>query len=56
MFAQQVGAKMTHIPYKGAGPAVTDLVAGRVDMFNTPLILAAPRIVLGPALALAQFG
>ena len=35
MFAQQVGAKMTHVPYKGAGPAVTDLVAGRVDMFNT---------------------
>jgi tripartite-type tricarboxylate transporter receptor subunit TctC len=35
MFAQQVGTKMTHVPYKGAGAAVTDLVAGRVDMFNT---------------------
>jgi tripartite-type tricarboxylate transporter receptor subunit TctC len=35
MFAQQVGVKMTHVPYKGAGAAVTDLVAGRISMFNT---------------------
>jgi tripartite-type tricarboxylate transporter receptor subunit TctC len=27
---------MTHIPYRGAGPAVTDVIAGRVDViFNT---------------------
>ncbi|KAF1048366.1 tripartite tricarboxylate transporter substrate binding protein [Xylophilus sp.] len=27
------GAKATHIPYRGTGPAVTDLVAGNVDLF-----------------------
>ena len=35
MFAQMVGAKMVHVPYKGSGLAVTDHVAGRVDVFNT---------------------
>jgi tripartite-type tricarboxylate transporter receptor subunit TctC len=27
------GIEMTHVPYRGAGPAFTDLIAGRVDMF-----------------------
>jgi len=32
MFASAAGIKMTHIPYKGAGPALTDLVAGNIDV------------------------
>ena len=33
--AQQSGYKLSHIPYKGAGPAVADLIAGHVLMGNT---------------------
>jgi tripartite-type tricarboxylate transporter receptor subunit TctC len=36
LFKRRAGIEMTHIPYRGAGPAITDVIAGRVDvMFNT---------------------
>ncbi len=36
LFQKSVGVPMTHVPYRGAGPAMPDLVAGRVDfMFST---------------------
>jgi tripartite-type tricarboxylate transporter receptor subunit TctC len=35
LFLQMVNAKMLHVPYKGAGPAVVDLIAGHVATFNT---------------------
>jgi tripartite-type tricarboxylate transporter receptor subunit TctC len=31
IFQRRAGIKMTHVPYKGAGPAVTDLIGGSVD-------------------------
>jgi len=31
MFRQVSGVPMTHVPYRGAGPAVNDLVAGNID-------------------------
>lgn len=37
MFAQKVGIKIQHVPYKGAGPALNDLIGGHVQMFfSTP--------------------
>jgi len=37
MLEQQAGIQMTHIPYKGTGPALTDLLGGQVDLtFGTP--------------------
>jgi tripartite-type tricarboxylate transporter receptor subunit TctC len=36
------GFRMTHVPYRGAGPAFTDLLAGRIQV-----LLAAPPTVLG---------
>ncbi len=37
LFAQEVGAKLDLIPYRGAAPAITDLLGGNVDLFfGTP--------------------
>jgi tripartite-type tricarboxylate transporter receptor subunit TctC len=36
LFKRMAGIDMTHVPYRGAGPAVIDLIPGRLDMmFNT---------------------
>ncbi len=36
LFKRTAGIEMTHVPYRGAGPALNDLIPGRVDMmFNT---------------------
>jgi tripartite-type tricarboxylate transporter receptor subunit TctC len=45
MFRQQSGADITHIPYKGSAPAVTDLVAGHVQLMfdNLPTVLEQVR-------------
>jgi tripartite-type tricarboxylate transporter receptor subunit TctC len=32
---QQAGGKMIHVPYKGSGPAVVDLMGGNIDVFIT---------------------
>jgi tripartite-type tricarboxylate transporter receptor subunit TctC len=32
LFASMAGVKMNHIPYKGTGPAMTDLIGGQVDL------------------------
>jgi tripartite-type tricarboxylate transporter receptor subunit TctC len=36
LFASVTGIKLLHIPYKGTGPAVTDLLGGRIDMMFAP--------------------
>jgi tripartite-type tricarboxylate transporter receptor subunit TctC len=47
------GIEMVHVPYRGSGPAITDLIAGRIDVFfdNLPSIL--PHIRAGSVRALA---
>jgi len=41
LFAQRTGVKMTHIPYKGSGPATMDLIGGQAQVFfaTVPTIL-----------------
>jgi tripartite-type tricarboxylate transporter receptor subunit TctC len=41
LFAQRTGARMTHIPYKGSGPATIDLIGGQAQVFfaTVPTIL-----------------
>jgi tripartite-type tricarboxylate transporter receptor subunit TctC len=36
MVKQQAGLNILHIPYKGSGPAITDLISGQVDSFFAP--------------------
>ena len=47
------GAKLVHVPYKGAGPAMTDLLGGQVDLYFSSLTAAAPMIRSGKLRALA---
>lgn len=52
-FKQQLGIDMVHVPYKGAGPAVADLIAGHIPAISTTLTTAAGQIKGGKARALA---
>jgi tripartite-type tricarboxylate transporter receptor subunit TctC len=51
--ARQEGYKVSHIPYKGAGAAITDLVAGHVKLGTLTFSTAAEQIRAGRVLALA---
>jgi tripartite-type tricarboxylate transporter receptor subunit TctC len=51
--AREEGYKVSHIPYKGAGPALTDLIAGHVKLGTMTFSSAAEQIRAGRVLALA---
>lgn len=56
MLEQQAGIQMTHIPYKGTGPAIQDLLGNQVDLtFGTPPPFI-PHIQSGKMRALAVTG
>lgn len=50
---QMIGSKMVHVPYRGAGPALNDLLAGKVDLFITTPPSAVGHIRSGALKALA---
>jgi tripartite-type tricarboxylate transporter receptor subunit TctC len=56
MFLQLTGVDMIHIPYKGSGPAVTDLLAGQVMMMFDNIPSSLPHIKAGKLRALATTG
>ena len=56
LFQQSTGIKLTHIPYKGAPLAMTDLISGRVDMMFDNLPTVLPNIRGGKLRALAIAG
>jgi tripartite-type tricarboxylate transporter receptor subunit TctC len=52
LLSQAAGIKLTHVPYRGAAPAVQDLVAGQVDMMFIDFATARSQIS-GPIQAIA---
>ena len=53
MFASAVGVEMTHIPYKGSVPMMTELVAGQLQLSFSSVPTALPHIKSGRLRALA---
>ena len=39
-----MGTKVTHVPYRGAGPAMQDLIGGRIDYITEQISTATPQI------------
>jgi len=56
LFKQAAGIDMVHVPYKGGGPAMTDLLGGRVTMYPAVPSTALPHIQAGKVRALAVTG
>jgi tripartite-type tricarboxylate transporter receptor subunit TctC len=53
LFKSRTGVFMTHIPYRGSGPALLDLVAGNTDVMFDNLPSALPQIKSGKLKAFA---
>jgi tripartite-type tricarboxylate transporter receptor subunit TctC len=53
LFNSQAGLRMTHVPYKGGGPAVAAVMGGEVTAMLAPMQLAAPNLRGGKLRALA---
>jgi tripartite-type tricarboxylate transporter receptor subunit TctC len=56
LFKERAGVDVLHVPYKGGGPAMTDLLGGRIDMYVGVPSTVAPHIDAGKARALATTG
>lgn len=56
MLAHRLGLRMTHVPYRGSGPAMADLLAGNVKVMVDSLASALPHIQSGRIRALATTG
>src|SRR6201988_2250215 len=53
LFKRMAGIEMTHVPYRGAGPALNDLIPGRVDVTFNTRVAVVPSIQGGKLRGLA---
>ncbi len=56
LFSQRAGVKLTHVPYRGGGPAMNDAVAGHVDLLVGSTALSMPQVEAGTIRPIAQTG
>ena len=55
MLNSAAGVKITHVPYRGAAPAINDLLGGHVDMLNADLPVLLPPVKAGSVTPIALF-
>jgi tripartite-type tricarboxylate transporter receptor subunit TctC len=55
MLNAAAGVKITHVPYRGAAPAINDLLGDHVDMLNADLPVLLPLVQAGQVKAIALF-
>jgi tripartite-type tricarboxylate transporter receptor subunit TctC len=53
MLQREAGVKLTHVPFKGAGPAVTDLIGGQINGMFVDLPVISPYVKSGKVRAVA---
>jgi len=56
LLKRAAGIGMVHVPYRGSGPALNDLLAGQVDLMVSDITLVRPHIADGRLVALAVAG
>lgn len=56
LFKSMAGVRITHVPYKGAGPGFAGLLGGEVDMMFVDVFIALPHVRSGKLRALALGG
>jgi tripartite-type tricarboxylate transporter receptor subunit TctC len=56
LFKNATSTDLVHVPYKGSGPAVTDLVSGQIAVMFLPVHLALPQVTSGRLRMLAAGG
>jgi len=56
LFKEMASIDMTHIPYRGGGPAIVNLLGGQVEIFFSPMAIAVAHIHAGKLRALATTG
>ncbi|MCZ8396964.1 Bug family tripartite tricarboxylate transporter substrate binding protein [Achromobacter ruhlandii] len=54
LFKQRTGANLLHVPYKGAAPAIQDLLGGQVDVMFIDLAAGLPNVKAGKLRVLAS--
>lgn len=52
LFEAKAGVKLTHIPYRGTGPALADLLSGQIEVMFLPIHVALPYLKAGTLVAL----